>query len=370
MAAQFVDALIGYEFYLKARGKATIEEVNDYLASQERRPIKQRTYGHYRKLLKHGFRNYIPINQFDVFHSLGRLQLASDRRRCERDSIEVYAKISRIHKKWVDAVIIDKSVVGFGIQTIEKYPITLGSQMWVQLEGYGNIPTIVVWRKHFDGFTRIGTRAIEFITKYRLVDEQVANERLKGKLRIYRDIEGELGWDDVYRIIGKTDELLNSVISLVGYMGELIDSDVQIASPILSSIKFGSPGDVQIKVDLGVAEVIDMVVEKLRFWGLEKRKRTAETRKLELENKSLEIEILRKAISLRQEAPELDLTNAILDELMPSMKSVYNVDQLPLGSFSESSLERAILEERIIPAAAELVAGDDPDYEIEVSREE
>jgi len=52
MSAKFVDALKGYEYYLKERGEATtIDDVNNYLVTHGRRSIQARTYGHYRKLL-------------------------------------------------------------------------------------------------------------------------------------------------------------------------------------------------------------------------------------------------------------------------------------------------------------------------------
>ena len=81
MSAQFVDALKGYDYFLSARGRASREEVNRHLASINRKAIAQRTFTHYGNLIDKGFRSYVPINKFDVFQSLGRLQLAADRRR-------------------------------------------------------------------------------------------------------------------------------------------------------------------------------------------------------------------------------------------------------------------------------------------------
>ena len=66
MTARFVDALKGYEFFLRQRGRASLDEVNKYLMQHGYRPISLRTYTHYHKLLQHGFRYYIPINKFVV----------------------------------------------------------------------------------------------------------------------------------------------------------------------------------------------------------------------------------------------------------------------------------------------------------------
>jgi hypothetical protein len=143
MSAEFVDALKGYEYYLKERGDATIEDVNNHLSVHGRRPIQLRTYGHYHKLLAHGFRSYIPINKFDVFQSLGRIQMAADRRRYGRDKTKIPAKISVDRTNWKNALIVDKSLVGFGIETSEIFSVSKGTKIWVKLDGYNDIPAIL-----------------------------------------------------------------------------------------------------------------------------------------------------------------------------------------------------------------------------------
>lgn len=52
------------------------------------------------------------------------------------------------------------------------------------------------------------------------------------------------------------------------------------------------------------------------------------------------------------------------------IKSALGLDELPDGLFEETSSEKGILEERIIPPIAELVAGDDLDFKLEVDPEE
>jgi len=107
MAAQFVDALKGYEYYVEQRGKALLEDINAFLQSIDLSPISQRTYGHYQKLLKRGFMSYVPINQFDVYQTLDKLQVASDRRRYPRDILDIDAKISMDKNTWNPAKIIN-----------------------------------------------------------------------------------------------------------------------------------------------------------------------------------------------------------------------------------------------------------------------
>ncbi len=369
MAAEFVDALKGYEYYLKMRGKVSMEQINEYLITQGRKTIQVRTYGHYGKLLHNGFQSYIPINKFDVFQSLGKLQMAADRRLYSREAIDRPIEISVDEKEWVKAIILDRSIVGFAIQTQKKFPIAKNAQIWVKLDGYQNIPVIAVWKKHQeDNTTRLGVRAFEFIAKYELTDKDIENQRLTGILKISRETEEEISWDNIYRVLGKTNELIDSISALIYSLNEVMNSSIKLASPILSSIKFGSPGDVQIKIDFGVAELLKIIIGTFQFWGTEKKKARAEVRRLDLENSKLEIEIMRNAINLRKEADEIGLavTQETISELSEPIKKIFKVKKLPNEVFSTGSLEIGILKERVFPAIAELTAGDDTDFDVSV----
>ena len=370
MSAEFVDALKGYEYYLKKRGKVSIKDVNDYLIINRRRPIQLRTYGHYRKLLSHGFRSYIPINKFDVFQALGKIQMVADRRRYERDAFELPAKISRDGDKWIETVLIDKSLVGFGIITKDKFPVAKGSKIWVRIDGYSDIPGMVVWRKHNKekSFTRIGVRAFEFITKYQLGEEEIKSKRLTGLLRITRDQEGSLDWDYLFRIFDETNKLLDAVSNLIYALAERTGTDIRLARPVLETIKFGSPGETQIKIDFGIAEIIKTLVDVFLYGGFEKKKLKEENRKRELENANLAIEVARNAVNFRKDALEAGLSDRAIEALLEPTKQVFNLKQLPPELFSEGSLENAILVERVIPVVIELVAGDDPDFNISIHR--
>ena len=90
MAAQLEDAIKGYDYYLENRGKPSLEKVRKFLENIGRIPISQRTFGHYKKLMRFGFRSYIPINQFDVSRTRGQLQMVADRRRYSREVIETW----------------------------------------------------------------------------------------------------------------------------------------------------------------------------------------------------------------------------------------------------------------------------------------
>jgi hypothetical protein len=363
MSAEFVDALKGYEYYLKERGEATIDDVNNYLVTHGRRPIQARTYNHYRKLLAHGFRSYIPINQFDVFQALGKIQMAADRRRYHRDKIQTSAKVSYDGETWKDALVIDKSLVGFGVTVFKNFPVSKGTQIWIRLDDYDDIPVILVWRRHNqDNSTNLGVRAFEFIASYHLTGEDLNVSRLTDVLQISREDEGILDWEHIYRVFDKTNQLLDAVSALIYSINDVLDSKVHLARPILESVKFGSPGELQTKVDLGVADIVRVVLEKIQYWSLDRKKR-------ELENANLGIEIIRNAIHLRKElkkAVEADLADEVIAALFEPIRSLFDVNKLPKGLFDEGTPERGVLIERVIPVVTELVAGDDPSFKISV----
>ena len=368
MSAEFVDALKGYEYFLKMRGKVTIDDINLYLTRDGRKTIKQRTYIHYRKLIANGFRSYIPINKFDVFQALGQIQMAADRRRYQRLPSSVNVRISRNGKDWVNSVAIDKSLVGFGITTNEKFLVNKGTQLYLQIDGYEIVPVIIVWKEYEnDGkSTRLGVRAFEFVAKYQISVEKALPDRLTGLFTLSREQEGILDWSNVIRILGKTDELLKSVSELIYTLNDVIGTNVQVASPELESIKFGSPGAADIKIDFGVAEILKTILDKLQHWGDEKKRYREETRKLELENANLSIETVRNAINLRKDVQAAGITDDVVAALLEPIRDVFKTNKLPAAIFEEGGPEKAILRERIIPVVAELVAGDDSDFRISI----
>ena len=368
MSAEFVDALKGYEYYLKERGDATIDDVNNYLGTHGRKTIKARTYNHYRKLLAHGFRSYIPINQFDVFQALGKLQMAADRRRYQRDKIQAPAKVSLDRKNWRDAVVTDKSLVGIGLNTLEKFSVSKGTKIWIRLDDYDDIPVILVWRNHDqkENGTKLGVRAFEFIARYRLEEEVLDISRLIGVLEISREQEGILVWEDIYRVFEKTNQLLDAVNALIHSIDDVLDSKVHIARPVLMSVNFGSPGELQTKVDFGFAEILKVLIEMFKYWSLDRNRYKEENIKRQLENANLSIEVARNVINFHKEAEEIGMADDAIAALLEPVKRVFGLKRLPKNLFNVGTPERGVLTERVIPVVAELVAGDDPDFKIEV----
>lgn len=381
--ATFVDAFKGYEYYLDQRGKASLDEINIFLKSRRRNPIRQRTYEHYRKLLRNGFRSYISINKFDVFQSLGKIQMAADRRRFKREPSENQVQISKNGVKWVDGRLVDRSLVGFGIVTEGRFPSRSGTPLWVRMEGYSDIPGILVWRTHNEDNTRIGIRSIEFIAKFRIQPES-DSLREQGLLTITRDKEGDLDWEIFFNILDTTNQLMGSLADFLFAIGDASGQELHITRTVLDTIEFGSPGKANVNLDGNLAEIAKLIITFLVDKKLIKRRITAEventelqnleiaarTEGLRLSNENMKIEVMRNALNLRAQVEETSVTNPIAEELKQQLPGILGLVKPLDDLLSPGSPERAILDERIIPAMLELLAGDDPDFSAEVSTKE
>ncbi len=245
---------------------------------------------------------------------------------------------------------LDKSLVGFGVTVFEKFPISKGTKIWIRLDDYDDIPVILVWRRHNqDNSTNLGVRAFEFIASYHLTEEDMNGSRLTDILEISREDEGILDWEYFYRIFDKTNQLLDGLSALIHSINDVLDAKVHIARPVLMSVKFGSPGELQTKVDLGIAEILRVLIEMVQYWSLSRKRVIEENRKRELENLNFSIEVVRNAIHLRKEAVEVGMTDEAVAVTLEAIKSVFDVHQLPNGLFDEGTLERGVLTERVIP---------------------
>lgn len=64
--ARYEDARAGWELYRSSGYDLSLDEVNDRLMVAGYAPVSSRTYSHYRKLERYGFKRYISINRLDV----------------------------------------------------------------------------------------------------------------------------------------------------------------------------------------------------------------------------------------------------------------------------------------------------------------
>jgi hypothetical protein len=365
MAAKFVDALKGYEYFLKNRGNLSIDNINVFLKSKGRNEISQRTYSHYRKLLRRGIMSYVPINQFDVDITLGRLQMATDRRRYHRESAQLDASFSLNGTKWVKAKIINKSLVGFGLYTEEPFKFKTKRLIWVNTQNFHDIPGILVWKRPEENGTRFGIRAFEFIDNYKIHDDIIPIERLTRQLVVTKTSGAEIYWHELLRIMAKVDEIIGASSDLLDSIAKILDIDLKLTKPVLSSIKFSSPGEFVINIDIALALLILGIIKTIQLWKPMIKRYNEVTRSVELKNDILEIQKARKIVKLKSEVVDSNIKKQLLENLSPSLEQALEKEKLPSNIF-EDSVEGGILNSRLIPAALDLAVGDDPDIKIEI----
>jgi hypothetical protein len=370
-AAQFVDSLKGYEFFLRNRGKVSLDDLNIYLKSINGRLIHQRTYKHYEKLLRRGFSSYVPINQFDVSRTLGKLQFASDRREYSRKVSHLTAKISKDGEIWILVIIRDKSLVGFGIETINEVQLEPNNPLIVRIENYRDIPVIMVWKHYENGLLRIGVRALQFIQTYKISKAEILISRPTGLLTVKKISGTFLSWKELYRILEKINELIGGSSELLNEVAKIIEiKEFKIIQPDVSSISFDSPFDIKINIDVNVAKILN-VIFKWCFLGKARKERYKETTKaIKEENKKelLEFEQRRNAINPKKESDEPDIPQDVSDSLRKELEGVYKIKQLPSDLLAPGSYENGILRNQVFPPAEELIAGDDPEIEVAVKK--
>lgn len=366
MSTRYVDALKGYEFFIHHHGRASRHDINFYLFSQGRRAINQRIYRHYKGLIRLGIEGYIPINKFKLFESLGRIQVVGDRRRWRRQAVELSGRYSIDEMEWQDVLITDISETGFGILSSERITIKAGTLLWIRLEGYNHLPATLVWRKYPENETRFGVRTLEFVTKYKQIEEKMDIDRITGELRILRLQKGELHWSDFNRVLEKINELLHAVSALIHAVDQAVEVEIGSVQPVLSSIRFGSRRMFRIKVDFWQAAILKAVRDMLVPWHKMKERYRKGIKQPKTAGNSLDIEIARNALFLKNVDLGPRLSGDLVESLRNPLCDALGIEKLPEELFGPESLETGILLRRILPAAAELIAGDDPDFNLEV----
>jgi len=95
-------------------------------------------------------------------------------------------------------------------------------------------------------------------------------------------------------------------------------------------------------------------------------KRTKKKNKIE-EKRQLELEYRRNALKPKKETEEsAPIPRRLSASLRKQLKDALDLKKLPRNLLGTGSPERGIIKNQLIPAAVELVAGDDPEIEVEV----
>ncbi len=67
----------GFEIFSAVTPPPSLDEINLQLSKREMPAVSLRTYDHYRRLARHGYSHYVPINELDVAVKAERLREAS-----------------------------------------------------------------------------------------------------------------------------------------------------------------------------------------------------------------------------------------------------------------------------------------------------
>jgi len=70
-------AEVGWSIFRASEPRPTLDVVNEQLAVRALPPVSTRMYDHYHRLARHGFDNYMPINELDMTVKARRLGRAS-----------------------------------------------------------------------------------------------------------------------------------------------------------------------------------------------------------------------------------------------------------------------------------------------------
>lgn len=394
------DAAIGYDYFWQKRGKLSREDVNKYLTGQRRSQVSARTFAHYRNLLGHGVRHYIPINRFDVLSALGTLSPVRDKSRDAREAVDIAAEVSHDGSRWFAARIVDRSQMSLGILIDHGLPVAAGSVLLVRPEGYRDIPTVVVWRELGEGFTRIDAQAFLFVASYRDKQDE-SPTRGFGRLVIERNAEDKIPWTDFYSVLRTTNDLIEDATHLLRTLADALDADLRVAEPIVQHISFGSPGGAELKLDFGVTDFLRLILDKVQFWKPDGRIRAAEAERKELENTQLKrqieveqersvietaaqredltqkrlenvartLQILGLANTLSIQASNTEVVDSLAEQIKSSLPEILGIpvpaEKLP-ELFSPGTPERGLLSDHLLPTAARLSGGGDETFTVKV----
>ncbi|MBX3005446.1 MAG: hypothetical protein KF821_06415 [Anaerolineales bacterium] len=366
MAAKTEDALEGYLLYLRKGGHISFREINNFLAKSGRREIALRTFDHYRRLYIHGFRYYVPINHLDVYLSLGGDRLTAERRRFHREEGGETLEYSFDTVIWHRAATTDVSSIGFGIvssSVFDRKPLT---PLFVRLKNHADVPGHLAWSKQQGPLTRFGVRADNYIHKYKNAEVvAITKPRPLGRVAVVRTGEGQLDWQKFTDVLNRTNQLIIAVENLIYTVAKRTGQEVILAKPYLESIEFHSPGEAPIKVDLGVAETIKLLIDNFGYLLLTRRKRIAETELVETAAKQAKVELIEKALSVSEKLNQHE-NQELANSLRQTLISTVGAQQVPKNFLEPETPERSLLENRIAPMASRLAELDDDEYKLSV----
>jgi hypothetical protein len=233
----------------------------------------------------------------------------------------------------------------------------------------------MVWKHCENALLRFGVRALEFIETYRISEPELLVSKSTGLLIVKKPSGKYLSWNELYRVLEKINELIEGSSELLREIAKNAGlKEFRIIQPDLSSISFDSPFDIAINIDIDVVKIL-IVIFSWCYLDKVRKGRYRETaggiknnNKLENNKQLLDSELRRNAINPKKESEEPDIPQEVSDSLQEELKDIYKIKQLPSGLLDPGTYENGILKNQVFPAAVELIAGDDPEIEVTVTK--
>jgi len=120
-------------------------------------------------------------------------------------------------------------------------------------------------------------------------------------------------------------------------------------------------------IDWKFFALLVVLIRIVQLWRIDKNRLKEANRTLKLNNdmREMQIEYARKLIKTRKVA-NLDIAKQLLSALPDLLKKVFNIDKLTPDLFESGSLINQMSTEQLLPAAADLIGGDDQQIEVDL----
>jgi len=362
--ASFKDAAAGWEIYRDWQDPITRTELNQILWAQGFKPISNRTFKHYNKLLQLGYTDYVSINRLDIRHANNSVFDLSDRSRYQDRSLNydgllvlpIADKLVTLPGK------IGKVSEGFAMLRV---PNTSEAMKASNATKY-NKGILVFEEVDLERAVRVvegigrGTK-LDLLLEFRnLLETDLvfpASPFPLATSRLTMDLGPEVSFYRILGVVHVTFDLFESIRGFVDLL-TVSASERPPTNPALrvKQMQFANPLEVvfvsAVMVVYGVTFILERVARaigsvvdtasKVQALGREKN---AERRREELhqtEIKSLQLEYVKKEIKI----------GSICEELNPHFTEATGMEIPKLTSKSEQHLKE--LKNQAVEAAAEL----------------
>lgn len=275
MAASYEDAAVGWEIYRNSGFNLDMAGINERLLAVQRTPIAERTFTHYNRLRRRGFRRYISTNRLDTMNVPDPFLDESIRSRYAFTAANVPAQIV-LHRQDIEVSIAGNAdaISDFGAEVVVA-DVEQMMALRQSVPAHGTPVTVNFLRP---AHTSYGT--IDFVS---LVDQQSVRigvvfreltpvQELVGSLSLAaRTVEFQIGMgqgtpgldtvsQDVYWLLQSVEASRSIVNALLEGMSS---TSLYSPTPAVERMSVASPLDTWLKISIQVYLVMDSAIAKV-----------------------------------------------------------------------------------------------------------